>query len=138
MRSAPACGLALLSFVLAGLGCTSAPVAEPLPGGPAAPGAGSADPGSLLHSSAQCLARRLAPGAPFPAGDIPPTAMAQRQSGSVAIRYDVVDGVARNLVVVASNPPGLYDAAALQHAARYRDPARSTVAGCVMTIDIRF
>ena len=64
--------------------------------------------------------------------------MAKRQSGFVAIRYDVADGVAQNLELVGSSPPGLYDAAAMQHAARYRDPGRTTVRGCVMIIDVKF
>ena len=64
--------------------------------------------------------------------------MAKRQSGWVAVGYDVIAGVAQNLVVVASSPAGLYDAAALRHAARYRDPGKASVRGCVMTIDVKF
>jgi hypothetical protein len=92
----------------------------------------------LPHSSPECLAKKLKPADPFPASAIPPEAMAKRQSGFVAIRYDVADGVAQNLELVGSSPPGLYDAAAMQHAARYRDPGRTTVRGCVMIIDIKF
>jgi hypothetical protein len=69
---------------------------------------------------------------------IPEAVLKKAQSGSVALRYDVVAGAAQNVVVVASSPPGLYDAAALQHAARYREPTGTTVRGCVMTIDIKF
>lgn len=115
--------------------CASAPPGDR----PGASAAGSSPAGaSLLHSSPECLAKNLRPGEPFPASAIPEAAAARRQSGSVAIRYDVVDGVAQNLVVVASTPPGLYDAAALEHAARYREPTRTTVRGCVMNIDVRF
>lgn len=98
-----------------------------------------AEAGSMLpHSSAECLASKIKPSDPFPASAIPETAMARRQSGWVAIRYDVIAGAAQNLVVVASSPAGLYDTAALQHAARYRDPGKATVRGCVMIIDVRF
>jgi outer membrane biosynthesis protein TonB len=98
-----------------------------------------AEAGALLpHSSPECLAKKLRPGEPFPASAIPAAALAARQSGWVAVRYDVVGGVAQNLVVAASSPAGLYDAAALQHAARYRDPGKTTVAGCVMTVDVKF
>lgn len=93
---------------------------------------------NLPHSSPECLAKKLKPGDPFPAASIPAEAMAKRQSGWVAVRYDVAAGVPGNLVVVASSPAGLYDAAALAHAGRYRDPAKNTVAGCVMTIDVKF
>lgn len=93
---------------------------------------------TLPHSSPECLAANLPPAEPFPASAIPEAAMARRQSGWVAVRYDVVDGVARHVAVAASSPAGLYDAAALQHAARYRAPARGTVRGCVMVIDVRF
>lgn len=92
----------------------------------------------LPVSSAECLASKIKPSEPFPASAIPESAMARRQSGWVAIRYDVVAGVAQNPAVVASSPSGLYDAAALQHAARYRDPGKATVRGCVMIIDVKF
>src|SRR5512141_1683686 len=68
----------------------------------------------LPHSSPECLAKKLKPADPFPASAIPSEAMAKRQSGFVAIRYDVADGVAQNLELVGSSPPGLYDAAAMQ------------------------
>lgn len=95
-------------------------------------------PGNLPQSSAECLAQNLQPGDPFPASAIPESALSKRQSGWVAIRYDVIAGAARNLEVVASTPAGVYDAAALQHAARYRDAKGSTVRGCVMTIEVKF
>ena len=102
-------------------------------------GAGSTAPMPLPYgSSPECLAKGLPASEPFPASAIPPAALAARQSGQVAIRYDVVNGAAANLQVIASQPPGLYDEAALRHAARYREPSRSTVRGCVMTIDVRF
>lgn len=127
------------------LACLALAACATDPGGSrSGPGAGPAGAGggdaasNLLYSSPECLARQLKPGDPFPASAIPPAAMAARQSGMVAIRYDVVDGVPQNLAIVASQPPGLYDAAALQHAGRYRDATRTTVKGCVMTIDVRF
>jgi hypothetical protein len=89
-------------------------------------------------SSPECVARNLKPGEPFPVAAIPEAVLKKAQSGSVALRYDVVAGAAQNVVVVASSPPGVYDAAALQHAARYREPTGTTVRGCVMTIDIKF
>lgn len=106
---------------------------------PAAPAGTTAAAGTLPpQSSAECLAQNLQPGEPFPASAIPEAALSRRQSGWVAIRYDVIAGEARNLEVVASTPAGLYDAAAMQHAAKYRDPKRSTVRGCVMTIEVKF
>ena len=93
---------------------------------------------SLPFSSAECLAAKLPPGEPFPASAIPSAAQSSRQSGVVAIRYDVVGGVAQNLQVVSSKPVGLYDTAAMQHAAKYRAPASSTVRGCVTIIEVKF
>jgi outer membrane biosynthesis protein TonB len=93
---------------------------------------------NLPFSSPECLAAKLPPGEPFPASAIPAAAQANRQSGVVAIRYDVIGGLAQNLQVVSSSPEGLYDAAALQHAARYRAPTKSTVRGCVTVIEVRF
>ena len=93
---------------------------------------------TLPQSSPECLAQKLRSGEPFPASAIPAAALSQRQSGWVAMRYDVIAGAAQNIAVVASRPAGVYDTAALQHAARYRDPTRSTVRGCIMTIEVRF
>ncbi len=93
---------------------------------------------SLPASSAECLAQKLKAGEPFPASAIPEAAMSKKQSGWVAMRYDVVAGAAQNIKVVTSRPAGLYDAAALQHAAKYKDPTGSTVRGCVMTIEVKF
>ena len=93
---------------------------------------------ALPQSSPECLAQNLKAGDPFPASAIPEQALKNRQSGWVAMRYDVVAGVAQNITVVDSRPAGVYEAAALQHAARYRDPARSTVRGCIMTIEVKF
>lgn len=93
---------------------------------------------SLPQSSPECLAAKLKPSEPFTAAAIPPEVLKRAQNGWVAIRYDVIAGKAQNLAVVGSQPAGLYDAAALAHAARYREPAGTTVRGCIMTIDIRF
>ena len=104
-------------------------------------GSGSTTPVSKTNvpfSSPECLAAKLRQGEPFPASAIPASALANRQSGWVAIRYDVIDGRAQNLAVVGSNPPGLYDAAALQHASTYRDSTKSAVRGCVTTIEVTF
>jgi hypothetical protein len=92
----------------------------------------------LPASSAECLAQKLKSGDPFPASAIPEAALSKKQSGWVAMRYDVVAGVAQNIKLVTSRPAGVYDAAALQHAAKYRDPTGSTVRGCVMTIEVKF
>ncbi len=96
------------------------------------------DRANLPFSSPECLAAKLPPGEPFPATAIPPAALANRQSGLIAIRYDVVAGAAQNLQVVKSSPAGLYDSAALQHVAKYRASTSSTVRGCVTVIDIKF
>lgn len=101
-------------------------------------GGASPNSGSLLYSSPECLAKRLKSGDPLPSGSIPQAAVTNRTSGSISIRYDVVDGAAKNLQVVASTPPGLYDEAALAHAAKYRDPTNSTARGCVMKIEVKF
>ena len=95
------------------------------------------DPKQAL-SSPECLAANLKPSDPFPPSAIPEAILKKAQSGLVAMRYDVVAGKAQNVFVVASNPPGLYDSYALQHANRYREPSGKTVSGCVMTIDIKF
>jgi outer membrane biosynthesis protein TonB len=96
------------------------------------------DRANLPFSSPECLAAKLPPGEPFPATAIPPAALASRQSGLIAIRYDVVAGAAQNLQVVKSSPAGLYDSAALQHVSKYRASPSSTVRGCVTVIDIKF
>ena len=93
---------------------------------------------TLPQSSAECLAQKLKSGDPFPESAIPAAALSNRQSGWVAMRYDVIAGAAQNIAVVASRPAGVYDAAAVQHAARYRDPRGSTVRGCIMTIEVKF
>jgi hypothetical protein len=54
------------------------------------------------------------------------------------VRYDVIGGKAANAVVVASEPPGLYDAYALRHANAYTEPTGATVRGCIMTTNIKF
>jgi len=92
----------------------------------------------LPQSSAECLAKKIKPGEPFPASAIPADALRKSQSGWVAVRYDLASGKPENVVVVASNPSGLYDDAAVAHAARYRDPSGTTVRGCVMTIEVKF
>lgn len=96
------------------------------------------DKANLPFSSPECLAAKLPPGEPFPASAVPAAAQANRQSGLVAIRYDVVSGAAQNLQVVSSSPAGLYDSAAMQHAAKYRAPINSTVRGCVTVIEVKF
>ena len=93
---------------------------------------------NLPFSSPECLAAKLPPGESFPASAIPAAALERRQSGIVAIRYDVVAGVAQNLQLVSSSPAGLYDAAAMQHAAKYRASTNSTVRGCVTIIEVKF
>lgn len=98
----------------------------------------AASPPGLPHSSAECLAAKIKPGEPFPASAIPGDVLRKAQSGWVAIRFDLVAGRAQNVAVAASNPAGLYDSYALQHAVKYRDPGGATVRGCVMTIDVKF
>ncbi len=106
--------------------------ASPGPG-PAAPGAAQA-----LQVSPECQAARLKPADPMPVSAIPDDVLRKAQSGYVAVRYDVVAGKARNPVVVASEPAGLYDAYVLRHAAAYSEPTGATVRGCIMTTNIRF
>jgi len=122
--------LVSLSACIALAACATNPAGT---GTASAPGAAKS-----FASSPECLAANLKPSEPFPASAIPEAVMQKAQSGFVAVRYDVVAGRAQNLAVVSSTPQGLYDSYALQHAGKYRDPSGKTVAGCVMTIDIRF
>ena len=98
----------------------------------------SVESAKLPFSSPECLAAKLPLGEPFPASAIPPAAQTNRQSGLVAIRYDVVAGAAQNLQVVTSSPSGLYDSAAMQHAAKYRAPTSINVRGCVTIVEVKF
>jgi hypothetical protein len=102
------------------------------------PAARPVDRTNMPGSSPECLAAKLPAGEPFPASAIPAAASESRQSGVVAVRYDLVAGTAQNLEVVFSSPAGVYDAAALKHAAKYRAPLTSTVRGCVTVIDVQF
>lgn len=58
----------------------------------------------------------------MPASAIPEDVLRKAQSGWVAVSYDVVAGKAQNIKVVASNPPGLYDAYVLHYASGYSEP----------------
>lgn len=124
----PAHTAALSLATLALAGCAGA---GPTQGAAAAPGA-------ALQVSPECLAARLRPADAMPVTLIPDEVLRQAQSGYVAVRYDVVDGRARNPVVVASQPAGLYDAYVLRHAAAYTEPTGATVRGCIMTTRITF
>lgn len=131
-------GLAL-GLMLALAGCSTAPTASgDATGASSSTGPSAAAAAALATSSPECLARKIQPGPPLQPGAIPEAVLGQRQNGLVAIRYDLQDGRPVNVRVVSSTPPGLYDAPALEHAQRFRDPARNTVSGCVMTVDIRF
>jgi hypothetical protein len=104
-------------------------------------GPGSSVPGqqdAMLKASPECLAANLRPAEPMPVGLLPDELLRRAQSGWVAVRYDIVAGRARNPVVVASQPPGLYDEYVLRHASEYSEPTRATVRGCIMTTHIRF
>jgi hypothetical protein len=122
--------IALLALCAALASCATGPDNSPKP----QMGTGEARP----QSSAECLAANLKPSEPFTANLIPEAVLKKAQSGSVAMQYDVVNGKAQNVTVVTSNPPGLYDSYAVQHANRYREPSGKTVRGCIMTIDIKF
>ena len=93
---------------------------------------------SLPQNSADCLAKKLKPADPLLASAIPEDVLRKAQSGWVVMQYDVVAGLPQNIVVAGSSPAGLYDAYALQHASRYRDPNGGSARGCVMTINIKF
>lgn len=98
-------------------------------------------PGSAMDAqqmSPECRAARLKPVDPMPVSTIPEAILRKAQSGWVAVNYDVIDGKARNLRVVSSNPPGLYDAFVLRHVAAYAEPSGATVRGCLTTTNIRF
>jgi hypothetical protein len=76
--------------------------------------------------------------APLPVSLIPESVLRKALSGWVTVRYDVVAGKAKNAVVVASEPVGLYDAYALRHANAYTEPTGATISGCVMHTSIKF
>jgi len=124
----------VLPITLLLAGCAGTPQAGIGSSGPAR----AVTKADIPFSSPECLAAKLRQGDPFPASAIPEAALAKRQGGWVAVRYDVIGGSAQNLAVVASDPPGLYDTAALQHAAKYRDAAKTNVRGCVTTIEVAF
>ncbi len=89
-------------------------------------------------SSPECLASKIKPVDPFPASALPADLLAKARTGLVALRYDVIDGLPKNIDVVSSTPPGFYDDAARRYLATYRDPKGGTARGCVMTVDIKF
>ena len=71
----------------------------------------------------------------------PETAKAQGIEGWVRLRYDIAaDGRVRNLQVLESSPPGVFDAAAMAAVAQWRyrapviDGAPSAVSGVVSTL----
>jgi hypothetical protein len=121
---------AVLAALAAGLlaGCASSVPAQ----------AGSNTQAAVLQVSPECQAARLRAADPMPVALIPEDVLRKAQSGYVAVRYDVVEGRARNPVVVASQPAGLYDAYVLRHAAAYTEPTGATVRGCIMTTSITF
>jgi hypothetical protein len=90
------------------------------------------------QASAECQAAKLLPAAPLPVSLIPESVLRKAQSGWVTVRYDVVAGKAKNAVVVASEPVGLYDAYALRYANAYTEPTGATISGCVMHTNIKF
>lgn len=102
----------------------------------AAPAAAGQD--KQIQMSPECLAANLRPADALPVGLIPDDVLRKAQSGWVSVRYDVVAGKARNAVVVASEPPGLYDIYALKHANAYTEPTGANVRGCIMTTNIKF
>jgi hypothetical protein len=120
---------ALAALLLAG--CAAPPPSQPQ----AYPGV--ANP-ALLQVSPECLAAKLRPAESMPVSLIPEAVLRQARSGFVAVRYDVVAGKAANVVVVASEPPGLYDSYAVRHAGSYTEPSGATVRGCIMTTNIKF
>ncbi len=125
---------AALALSLALVACaTRGPETPAAPATPAGSGAMA-----MPASSPECLAAKLKPSEPFLASAIPSDVLQKRQNGWVAVRYDVLAGKPENVHVAASNPVGLYDAYALQHALRYRDAGGATARGCVMTIDVKF
>jgi hypothetical protein len=88
--------------------------------------------------SPECLAAKLKAVDPLPASAIPDEVLRKAQSGWVAVSYDVVNGKAQNVKVVASNPPGLYDSYVLRHTSNYAEPSGATVRGCISTQNIKF
>lgn len=120
--------LALITCCLALASCATPPSSSSASG----PG------GAAIAVSPECQAAQLRPADPMPVNLVPDEVLRQARSGWVAVRYDVVSGRASNAVVVASEPPGLYDAYVLRHARAYTEPTGATVRGCIMTTHIKF
>lgn len=104
----------------------------------ASPPPASSGAGATLKPSPECEAAKLKALDPLPAGSLPDAVLRQARSGWVSVRYDVVAGKAQNIVVVSSEPPGLYDAYVVRHTSQYTEPTRATVRGCLATTNIRF
>jgi hypothetical protein len=139
-RSSATAAAALLAAVLAGCAAPGGPDATPVPAGGTGP-----FPASLAQARAtfppespECLSPKIRKPEPMPVSMIPDEVLKQARSGWAAVRYDLVNGRVTNLVLFASNPPGLYDRYALAHAARYVDSSGATAKGCYMTVEIKF
>jgi hypothetical protein len=113
------------------VGTSAGPASQPQAGATQAQSGGA-------QASAECQAAKLRPAEPLPVSLIPESVLRKAQSGWVTVRYDVVAGKAKNAVVVASEPIGLYDAYALRHANAYTEPTGATISGCVMHTSIKF
>lgn len=120
----------LTAFAACGLfaSCASSPP-------PTTAGANAA---AALQPSPECETARLRAPEPLPVTSIPEEVLRKARSGWVAVRYDVVAGKARNVTVVSSEPPGLYDAYVVRHASGYTEPTGATVRGCIATTNIKF
>jgi TonB family protein len=78
---------------------------------------------SLVLLVAGCMSQPSRPPQIMAAGglDFPAAAAAQRVEGYVVVGYDVgVDGTVANAHVVESNPPGLFDEAAVKAVSGWR------------------
>jgi outer membrane biosynthesis protein TonB len=132
----------LAAVFLAACATSPPPQPPPLPSTPAAQAnqaqAGTTQANIATQASAACQAANLRLAEPMPVSLIPESILRRAQSGWVTVRYDVVAGKARNAVVVASEPAGLYDAYALSHATAYSEPTGATVSGCIMHTNIKF
>lgn len=95
-------------------------------------------PSAVPQNSPECLSAKLKAVDPLPTNAIPDDVLRKAQSGWVTVSYDVIAGKAQNVKVVASSPPGLYDAHVLRHTNQYTEPSGSTVRGCIATTNIKF
>jgi hypothetical protein len=132
MRIAPSVKLlAWLSPMLAFGGCatTQAPVASPVSLLEARQG--------LAPEPTECKVAGGLRVAPVDAANVPSDLVRKGQSGWAIVRFSMKAGVVVEASVVASSPARLYDAYALQHVRKNRNPQAPDASGCIASIEVK-